>query len=243
MSDQSTSDTNQNAGWAKPVDKLKSPGVPSGAINLNVDGRRLSGLSAGFGQMWQKTYKIRLSGASASPQEVISTWKANFPKYWPKGNDLYVPLRGIQPGEVGVINLTAPGGLKLSTGIMVIYADDTSFSFMTPQGHMFAGMITFSSFEEDGSTVAQVQVLIRANDPIYEISFRLGFGHQAEDVFWQGTLSNLAQSFGVQGHVIQQNVLVDPRVQWKEASNIWQNAGIRSALYMPVALVRRLFGK
>ena len=28
---------------------------------------------------------------------------------------------------------------------MVIYADDESFSFMTPQGHMFAGMITFSA--------------------------------------------------------------------------------------------------
>ncbi len=243
MSDQSSPDVNTNAGWAKPVDRLKSPGVPAGAINLNVEGRQLSGLSAGFGQMWQKTYKVRLSGSTAAPQEVVKIWKAEFPTFWPKGNNLYVPLRGIQPGEVGVINLTAPGGLKLSTGIMVIYADETSFSFMTPEGHMFAGMITFSAYEEDSATVAQVQVLIRANDPIYEISFRLGFGHQVEDVFWQGTLTNLAQRFGVNGHVVQQNVLVDPRVQWKEARNIWQNAGIRSTLYMPVAIVRRLLGK
>ncbi len=197
----------------------------------------------GFGQMWQKTYKVRLSGAGVSPEEVIKTWRENFPSYWPKGNDLYVPLRGIQPGEVGVINLTAPGGMRLSTGIMVIYADDISFSFMTPEGHMFAGMITFSAFEEDNATVAQVQVLIRANDPIYEVSFRLGFGHRAEDVFWKGTLTNLAAQFGVKEEVVQQNVLVDPRVQWKEARNVWQNAGIRSALYMPVALTHRLFGK
>ncbi len=243
MSDSSSSNANPESGWARPVDRLKSPGVPAGAINLNVEGRQLSGLSAGFGQMWQKTYKVRLSGAKASPQEVIQAWKANFPSFWPKGNKLYVPLRGIQPGEVGVINMTVPGGLKLSTGILVIYADDTSFSFMTPQGHMFAGMITFSAYEEDGATVAQVQVLIRANDPIYELSFRLGFGHQAEDVFWQGTLNNLAAYFGVSGNVVQQNVLVDPRLQWKEARNIWQNAGIRSTLYLPVALVRRLMGK
>jgi hypothetical protein len=253
MSDLPSSDSNpvkstaqhaaQESGWAKPVDRLKSPGVPSGAVNLNVEGRQLSGLARGFGQMWQKTYKVRLSGTSIAPQEVITTWRENFPSFWPKGNNLYVPLRGIQPGEVGVINLAAPGGMKLSTGILVIYADETSFSFMTPEGHMFAGMITFSAYEEDGATVAQVQVLIRASDPIYEASFRLGFGQRVEDAFWQGTLTNLADRFGVKGQVVQQNVLVDPRVQWKEARNIWHNAGIRSALYMPVALVRRLLGK
>lgn len=234
----------QEEGWAKSVDRLHVGDVPAEAINLNVEGRRLSGLVRGFGQMWQKTYKVRLSGSQASPQAVIKEWKANFPKFWPAGNNLYVPLTGIKPGEVGVINLSAPGGMKLSTGIMVIYADDTSFSFMTPQGHMFAGMITFSAVEEDGGTSAQLQALIRANDPIYELSFRLGFGHKAEDAFWHGTLTNLARHFGVSSpHPTQQNVLVDPRVQWGEWRNIWQNAGIRSTLYMPVAVTKRIFGK
>lgn len=234
----------KEAGWAKPVDKLHVGEISSDAINLNVEGRKLSGLVRGFGQMWQKTYKVRLSGAKASPEEVIQTWKSNFPKFWPEGNRLFVPLTGIKPGEVGVINLSAPGGMKLSTGIMVIYADEVSFSFMTPQGHMFAGMITFSAYEEDGGTVAQVQALIRANDPLYEVSFRLGFGHKAEDVFWKGTLSNLARHFGVETpNLNQQNVLVDSRLQWSEWSNIWQNAGIRSTLYMPVALTKRIFGR
>jgi hypothetical protein len=31
------------------------------------------------------------------------------------------------------------GGMKLSTGVFVLYADEDSFTFMTPQGHMFAG--------------------------------------------------------------------------------------------------------
>ena len=41
--------------------------------------------------------------------------------------------------------MTLPGGMKLSTGVMVLYADDESFTLMTPQGHMFAGWITFSA--------------------------------------------------------------------------------------------------
>lgn len=230
-----------DTGWAKPVDTLSVKEAPSEAINLNVEGRHLSGLVHGFGQMWQKTYRVNLSGVSVTPQEVIKTWKENFPKYWPEGNNLYVPLTGIQTGEVGLINLSAPGGLKLSTGIMVIYTDDVSFSFMTPEGHMFAGMITFSAYEQDEVTTIQIQALIRANDPIYELSFRLGFGHRSEDEFWHKTLENLASEFGVQGQVQQENELIDPRMQWNEVNNIWRNAGVRSALYAPVAAVKSLF--
>jgi hypothetical protein len=43
--------------------------------------------------------------------------------------------------------------------------------------------------------------------------------------------------------VNQTNTLVDPRVQWKEAKNIWKNAGIRTALYMPVILIKRALGR
>lgn len=242
-----TSDSKQykdRDNWARPVDQLKVNETYQEAVNLNVDGRKISGLTHGFGQLWQKTYKVRLSGITITPPQVITSWKANFPNFWPEGNDLYVPLTGIQPGEVGLINLTAPGGLKLSTGIMVIYADDVSFSFMTPEGHMFAGMITFSAYEEDGGTFAQVQALIRANDPVFEISLRMGFGHKSEDEFWHATLTNLAKSFGVGNpQPTQSNSLVDPRMQWAEWRNIWNNAGIRSGLYMPVAMVKKIFSR
>lgn len=233
---------NSQSGWAKPVDKLKVGDTPHEAVNLNVDGRRLSGLTHGFGQLWQKTYQVRLSGVKITPQQVIKSWKENFPKFWPQGNNIYVPLTGIQPGEVGLINLSAPAGLTLSTGIMVIYADEESFSFMTPEGQMFAGMITFSAYEEDQGTFARVQALVRANDPLYEMSFRMGFGHKSEDQFWLATLRNLAGYLGVGNpQPTQSNSLVDPRLQWKEWRNIWKNAGIRSGLYMPVGFIKRVF--
>jgi len=228
--------------WAKPVDTLHVDGVPAEAINLNVEGRHLTGPIRGFGQMWQKTYRIHMNGADVTPQQVISTWKENFPKYWPGDNRFYGSLTSISPGEVAVLNLEAPAGMRLSTGIMVIYADDESFSFMTPEGHMFAGMITFSADEGVGSTLTQIQVLIRASDPLYELGCRVGVVHKQEDAFWHGTLKNLAAEFGVDdGLVEQQNILVDPRMQWKEAGNIWHNAAIRSGLHAPVAWVRKLF--
>lgn len=216
--------------WAKPVTRIKVEGVPEEAINLNVDGRQVVGALQGFGQLWQKTYKVRLSGSLVTPDEVILTWKANFGSFWPKGNRFYAPLTSIEPGEVAVLNLSGPAGITLSTGVVVIYADEQSFTFMTPQGHMFAGWITFSAFEEDGQTTAQAQVLIRSNDPLWEIIMRL-FGFRKEDEFWHATLEALASHFRVQGQVQQINKIIDPRLQWSQAKNIWHNASIRSAFY------------
>ena len=225
--------------WAQHVTTLKVGQTPRGAVNLNVEGRRVVGPLQGFGPMWQKTYKVRLAGTTATPAEVIAIWKRNFPSFWPKGNRFYAPITGINPGEVALLNLKV-GAMPLSTGVLVLYADDESFTLMTPQGHMFAGWITFSAYEEeDGCAVAQAHVLMRANDPIYEMGLRLG-GHRQEDRFWQHTLRSLAAHFGVTDQPVQtQNVCVDPKLQWSHARNIWQNAAMRTTLTAPTRWFRR----
>jgi hypothetical protein len=120
---------------------------------------------------------------------------------------------------------------------MVLYSDDESFSLMTPQGHPFSGWITFSSFDDEDATVAQAQVLMRANDPLYEMGLRMG-GHKMEDQMWQQTLANLAKHFGVYEPVETNVVCVDPKLQWRAYKNVWHNAGIRSAIHMMTAPLR-----
>ena len=230
--------------WAAPVDKMEVGHVPDSAMNLNVQGRRPTGPLQGFGQLWQKTYRVRLEDVAISPTEVIREWKAHFPEFWPDGNNFYGPLQGVQPGEVALLNLNMPGGARLSTGVRVIYADEESFAFMTPQGHMFSGLITFSAYDDDGLTVTQIQALIRASDPVIEVTFRLGFGHKQEDQFWFDTLSNLAAHFGSHGQQpTLSTVCVDRRLQWSEAGNVWHNSAIRSAVYMPVHFTKRLLSR
>jgi hypothetical protein len=228
--------------WAQQVTTLRVPDVPRGATGINVEGRRVVGPLQGFGPMWQKTYRVRLSGAHVPPAEVIRVWKERFKEFWPKGSQFYAPLVGIAPGEVALLTVRA-GVVPLSTGVLVLYADDESFTLMTPQGHMFAGWITFSAYEEDGATVAQAQVLMRSNDPIYELGLRLGV-HRQEDKFWEHTLLTLAAHFGVNTLVLVRTTCVDPRIQWRQAGNIWQNAGVRSTIYMlatPARWIGRLF--
>jgi hypothetical protein len=228
--------------WARSVSRLNVGDVPDGAVNRNVDGRRVTSPIQGFGKMWQKTYRVRLPADRVSATELIATWKQHFPEFWPDGNSFYSPLTGIEPGEVALLNMTLPGRMKLSTGVMVLYADEESFTLMTPQGHMFAGWITFSATELEGETVAQAQVLMRASDPIYEVGLTLG-GHRQEDAFWQHTLTQLAAHFGEPCEVDTQVVCVDRRRQWSKWGNVWHSAAIRSALYTlaaPARLVKRL---
>jgi hypothetical protein len=240
--------TAREGDWAQPVDRLKVSGLAAGATNLNVEGRRVTGPVQGFGQMWQKTYQVRLAHSAVSPQELIRGWKDNFASFWPNGNRFFGQPASIAPGQVAVLNLSGPGGKNapgggpmISTGIMVIYADDVSFSFMTPQGHMFAGMITFSAEHQGEDTIAQVQALVRSSDPMYEVTFRLGFGHKMEDDFWVQTLRNLAAHFQSPGAEPElRRVLIDSRMQWSEAKNIWHNAAIRTTFYTLTAPLRWL---
>jgi hypothetical protein len=131
----------------------------------------------------------------------------------------------------------------LQTGVLVIYADDESFSFMSPEGHPFAGPLTFSAYaDEEGVTVVQVQEFTRASDPFWELMLHTPIlGDRIQNEIWRSTLRNLATHFGVQTPVETRIEVVDRRWQWKYARNIWQNAGIRSALLAPIRFVRRIF--
>src|SRR5918996_2385919 len=177
------------ANWANLTPSLELGEVPAQARNINVTGGRQTGPVQGFGKMWQKSYLVALPGVEVSPQKVIATWKEKFQSFWPEGNHFYGPLTGIAPGDVALLNLSMPGKLTLSTGILVLYADEDSFTFMTPEGHMFAAFITFSAYEDrDGNTVAKVHVLLRANDPIFEVGLAV-FGHRMEARFWTHTMT------------------------------------------------------
>ena len=240
--DVTTETTRSDAGhWAKPVRTLTSKDVPAGAMDLNVTGRRVAGAATGFGQLWQKSFSVRLDGATVTPREVIRVWKENFGDFWPKGQRMFLPATGIAPGEVGVINAKPmPGAPSMATGILVIYADDESFSFMTPEGHPFAGALTFSAVDDDGVTVVKVDELTRASDPFWELAMMMPIGQRMQNDIWRGTLRNIAKHFGGEAQVEERIVCVDRRRQWSEAKNIWQNAAIRSSFYLFGAPLRKL---
>jgi hypothetical protein len=225
--------------WASEVSTLRVSRVPTGAINLNVEGRQVVGPLQGFGQLWERTYRVRLPGVTLTPAEIMEIWKANFPSFTPPNQRFYPVMGKLEPGQLVLINGSA--GMLVSTGVMVLYADDESFTLMTPQGHPESGWNTFSVYRaEDDCIVCQIQSLARANDPLYELGFRL-MGSGVQEKIWVYTLTKLAEHFHVNGVVQTYKTCLDPRLQWSQVRNIWQNAAIRTMLYMLSAPLRLLF--
>ncbi len=213
--------------WAKPVKTFHVGEVAEGAFKGNVEGRKPTGPLQGFGPLWQKTYEVAVPGPT--PEEVISVWKGNFGEFWYPSNKFYAPAGGIAPGEIAVIG-GGKGPAKVTSGVRVIYADERSWSYMTPEGHPWAAIITFSAHEGDnGATVAKVHLLVRANDPLYDVSFKI-YTSRLEDKIWKHTLTQLAGHFASSEPVSMHAVLVDRRRQWNQFGNIWKNSAIRTLL-------------
>lgn len=216
--------------WARNTGPLRAGGGRD--PHRAVEGRRVTGPIHGFGRLWQKTYRVALPGIDLTPAEVVAEWKAHYGDFWPDDNRFLAPLAGIEPGEVGLISGKLPGGPRLSTGVLVLYADEVSWAFLTPEGHPFAGIITFSAEDGPGGPVAQVQALLRAHDPLVEASMPL-FVHRAEDRIWRHTLRSLAAHFGVEAEPTTSVVCVDRKRQWRRFGNI-RRSRVLAALAHPL---------
>jgi hypothetical protein len=226
--------------WAKPVDRLAT--TAAGASSDTVTGKRVSGPLQGFGQLWQKTFSIRVPADEHPPEEVVAFWKERFPTFWPKGARFYAPLSGIKPGEVALLEVPpVPGSpVKMSTGVMVIYADRESFTFMTPEGHSLSAWITFSAHRDGDETVAQAQALERTADPLIELTYLFG-ANRANDRFWEQTLANLARSLGaVDPSVETVRVCVDRHRQWRHVRNVRYSPAVHMAVSTVTAPARWL---
>jgi len=233
-----------DSNWARPVNRLTATDVP-GAHDDAVTGKRVTGPLQGFGQLWQKTFRVPLEGVDVTPQAVIATWKERFSTFWPAGQRFYAPLSGIAPGEVALMEIApVPGSpVTLSTGVMVLYADDESFTFMTPEGHTLSAWITFSAEHSGDVTTIQVQALERPSDPIDELAYMLG-GNRINNTFWRRTLENLARHVGVAEPVVDvQSICIDRKRQWRHVRNLRNSAAIRSTRRALTAPVCKLTGR
>jgi hypothetical protein len=226
------------------VNRLSAVGVEGARVDA-VTGKRVAGPLQGFGQLWHKTYTVRLAKSELNPQQLVAVWKGEFASFWPRAGTFYAPLAGIAPGEVALLDITPmPGSpVRLSTGVMVLYADDESFTFMTPEGHSLSAWITFSAYRDGDVTIAQAQALERPSDPLDELAYLLG-ANKLNDRFWRDTLSNLARHVGVAEPVVEtQAICIDKRRQWRYVRNLRNSASIRTARRTIASPFRRLMGR
>jgi pyruvate/2-oxoglutarate dehydrogenase complex dihydrolipoamide dehydrogenase (E3) component/anti-anti-sigma regulatory factor len=231
--------------WAKPVARLEVSHNPKDARCLNVKGRCVKSPVNGFGQLWQKVFRLHMSDPGVTPELAVAALKLNFPDFQQSSNRFFPSPAGIKPGEIVLFDSLTPGG-PISTGVMILYADERSFTFIAPQGHPECGMVSFSAYGVDGLTVAQIAGLARAGDPLYEGGFR-AVGSRVQTRIWTHVLTSLATYLGVPAAITTEATCIDPHIQWSQIGNMWYNAQVRTLTREPfwwlTAPMRRHSGK
>jgi hypothetical protein len=238
-------DRNEMTHWAPFVPRLSAEQGPTGARTINLNHRRVVSPLQGFGPLWQKTLRVRLEGVSATPEEIIALWKMKFPELQPQDSHFYPSIAGVLPGELMWIEATVPPApglpsiLPVATGVLILYADETSFTVVTPEGHPVAGLNTFSAYtDDDGTLVAQIDIQVRTSDPLYELFYHVLGTAGDQDRIWMHVLEQLAGLYGVHAPIEVTKTLLDPRIQWRNARNIQYNAGIRTVFHIAAAPFR-----
>lgn len=227
---------------AESGETLHVDAPPPEAQNINVEGRKTQSPREGFGQLWRKTYRLPLTGADVTPEQVVATWKEHFSDVQPPENRVYPPLFGMKEGEVVLIEAQTPGAPPISTGVLVMESTPLSFKLATPQGHPEAGWVEFCAERgDDGVIVAQVQSVARASDPLYEVAFRVR-GSKEQERIWHHVLRALAGYFGTSGDVEFRREMLDPDLQWGRGLNIRHNAMLGTLLHNLMSPLRRLLG-
>jgi hypothetical protein len=217
--------------WAKPVSELFVPAMPKEARNLNVNGLRAVGPVNGFGPLCQKIFRLHIQDPTITPEQAIAALKANFASFQPSFNRFHPSENGIRPGEIVLIDSSTPGG-PVSTGVMVLYADERSFTFNTPQGHPECGFVSFSGHDDSAGPIVQILGLARAGDPIYEAAFRL-VGSKIQTRIWTHVLTSLAVHLGVPADITFDQECLDSRLRWSHIGNLYYNAQIRTLIHEP----------
>jgi hypothetical protein len=222
-----------DAGWAPLVERIKVTEKPEGAMLRNMDNRRLQPQINVFGKMWQKTFWLMIDKPELTPKDVITKLMQNFVVFQIPENFFYPTSKGLSPGALVFIDSKTPGGI-VSTGIYVLYVDDTSFTYITPQGHPEAGWITFSAREQDEKIRLQIQGLVRAADPFYELAYAIA-GQAFQEKIWLNVLTQMAKHLAIEDN--GQMVKYKPADNWQccRAGNIWYNAQIRT---LPLNITR-----
>jgi hypothetical protein len=224
--------------------KLRVTEKPQQATGMNIEGKEPTFPSDGFGQLWRKTYWVRLIGETATPEEVVSVWKEHLPDFMPEHSRFYPSFRGIETGQVVLIDATMPGGVPVSTGVLVLQSDPIRFTVVTPQGHPESGYNSFSAHRDQRDTVAQIQSVARAADPLYEFGYRFLGGMKHQESIWRHMLTALARYFGVpRPQVEMRREKLDGHVQWSKIPNVWHNALIRTTITAPVRAAGKLMGR
>jgi hypothetical protein len=163
--------------------------------------------------------------------------KRHLVHFAPRGNQSFEPFTHFNDRDIVTLLSEASAGARLSTGATVLASGPVSLALLAPAGHSFSGWIGFVAAQAAGRVTVQVELFMRAADPLSELSLEIN-GHRRDDEFWSKTLGLLAAYFGTDAAVSIEIERLDDHYAWTQASNVLHNATLRSGVGQVATPVR-----
>jgi len=147
--------TSWNYLWrTTPMRRLEEPGAfPEDApppLPASLDPEDLQDASCGVGPLFHRRYRVRVTGASEGPGELMARVQNDVNATVPTELAVFHRMRGepgtMRPGDEYLVRMPGPW----DGPVRVVDVTPTSFRFVTLDGHLEAGQIEFRTFEDGG---------------------------------------------------------------------------------------------
>ena len=178
---------------AGSIPRDAAPPLPPGA-----DLSEVQGTEDGVGPLMHRCYVARVRDAQCGAAELMKAFGADPDRVAPKEIGAFVKVRGAD-GEMRVgdeFTIRIPG--PWDGPVRAVEVDDTSFGFVTLDGHLEAGRIRFSADElGPGRLELRIEAWARGGDRFSNLLFdSIGVNKEVQLHMWTSVLERLMELSG-----------------------------------------------
>ena len=146
---------------------------------------RSKGLADGAGPMFHRRFSVQIQGSSLGPEELIDAVTTNLNKAAPSEAAVFHKTLGaegvVEAGDEYLVQMPGPW----DGPVRVVHRDATSFRFATLHGHLEAGQIQFSAFDDGDLLGFEVEAWSRAGDQLADLLYsRLRLAKEIQLNMW-----------------------------------------------------------
>ncbi|MCU1693346.1 MAG: hypothetical protein JWM64_2437 [Frankiales bacterium] len=151
------------------VDHPGAPPGPDADRDLPGDEQTLLRRSKGRGRTYQRTYTVRVLGATATPEQVVGQLLADPNQAAPTEVSVFepVPGHGRDPGAEMAVRMPGPWDAP----VRIVERTPSSFRFHTLRGHMEAGEIEFRATTGGDHLVFTIESWAKSGDRLYDLLY------------------------------------------------------------------------
>ena len=171
---------------------------PWPAVEVAALTAEIQGVDKGYGPLFHRRYRTRITAAALGPEELMSALQANLnraaPTTFARFQKVHGDRRSMRIGDEYVVRMPGPW----DGPVRVIDTGPCSFRFATLDGHLEAGQIEFRvSASEGGQMAFEIESWARSSGRVSNLLYhRVRFAKEIQAHMWISFLEGVVSLSG-----------------------------------------------